>query len=193
MKTVGTIKHKINQVRYRHLKRQLEAELGQEPQNCLYNAELPDHAVPASSTHRGAPAHKPLSICLYGADDPKTWRHTVCDERADEGARAKKCEMFCARRTKDEVKRDFYTDLAAMTLPEVAYQYPDMAALLWVLDASDVDIPPGQDDPSDDMPEITSEEPISLSPVVATPSATKPTDLGRSPEMRVPWYQRWLK
>lgn len=125
MKTPGAIKHKLNQVRFRYMKKRIESELRQVPGNCLYNAQMPVGA----------------SLCLYGAGDPVTWESTYCDEQVDGGERAKGCSLFCSRRTMAEVKDSFRQDLEEMTLPEVAAQYPDMAALIWVLGEEDVHTP----------------------------------------------------
>lgn len=165
VKTVGAVKHKLNQVRFRHLKRRLEAELQPSPLNCGHNQRLPEYA-----STQGQEA--PPALCMFGADDRMTWEPSFCDERLDQGARARTCPHFCVRRTKDEIKTEFYLALDRMTLPEVAYHYPDMAALLWVLDAEDA-VQSHEEPPSEEPPE---QPPV--------------TSLGVRVEL--PWYARWL-
>lgn len=122
MKSAGAVRHKLMQVRFRHLKKRLEADLRQVSTNCRFNATgLGD-----------GPA-----LCLYGAADPESWVATACDEQFDGGDRARRCSLFCPRRDKAQVKDDFGKEIDEMSLPEVAARYPDMAALIWVLDEGD--------------------------------------------------------
>lgn len=171
MKTVGAIKHKLNQVRFRHLKRRLEAELRQTPSNCRFNAEVPSHP---SLDGSGVTVEHP-SLCMYGAGEG-AWTLSYCDARVDNGLRAKQCPMFCSRRTKDEVKEEFTTQLDQMTLPEVAFHYPDMAALLWVLDPEDVSEP------------VEPEVPIAPAVTAAIPATIVEVEVPPRP----PWYLRFL-
>lgn len=122
MKSAGTVRHKLTQVRFRYLKKRLEMELQQAPGNCRFNAELPDDGY---------------SICVYGAESTDTWVASYCDVRIDQGARAQSCSTFCHRRSKEQIKEEFGRELNAMSLPEVAARWPDMAALIWVLDGEE--------------------------------------------------------
>lgn len=47
--------------------------------------------------------------------------------------RAAQCPYFEFSRTKDQIKQDFEAFVMQADLAEIAYQYPDMAALMWVL------------------------------------------------------------
>lgn len=127
MKSPGAVKHKLNQVRFRYQKRRIEEELRVSPDNCAFNAKMPDDG---------------MSLCLDGAAEPASWKATFCDERLDGGARAKTCGRFCPRRTKEQVKQEFQRELETYTLGDVAYHYPDMAALIWVLGDEDVPAEP---------------------------------------------------
>ena len=98
MRSAGAIRHKISQIRYRHLKKRLEADLRQVPGNCGYNVALPQAGSEAPTS-----ASSGYAICLYGVSDAATWRPTFCDERIDGGRRAKKCDVFCPRRSKEEI------------------------------------------------------------------------------------------
>lgn len=155
MKSIGAIKHKLNQVRFRHLKKRLELDLKQVPCNCIYNVSIPQMEESVSEGY---------TVCMFGAGDILNWKPSFCDERLDAGLRARSCPSFCSRRTKEDVKKEFQQDLEQMSLPEVAYHYPDMAALLWVLDASDIK------EVSEDTLE---EEELILAPILKEPLETQ--------------------
>lgn len=150
MRSPGAIRHKLNQVRYRYLKKRIETELRPVPGNCTFNAPMGDEGH---------------ALCLFGAGSPQTWKPSFCDERLDGGARAKGCSMFCARRTKDQVKDEFETEFNTFTIADVAYRYPDMAALIWVL---------GEDAPEE----------------AATPATTGTTSTALTVEEPLPWWKR---
>ena len=202
LKTPGAIKHKLNQVRFRHLKKRIEAELRKIPGNCRYNAVIPPPGFPTGGLIDGMELSVPVSvpepnasdlgICLYGAGNPDTWKPTFCDEHIDGGTRARGCPLFCARKPKEVVKDEFTRTLEKMTLPEVAYHYPDMAALIWVLDESDIA-------PSVDAEVVLSQEedpttvanghvPGDSETVVAE---SEPSLQNLMPEKK-PWWARWL-
>lgn len=187
MKTSGAIKHKLNQVRFRHMKKRIESELRQSPGNCLYNA-----VVPPPPGVKGAQG---VSLCLYGAGEPTTWEPTFCDERVDGGERAKGCSTFCAIRTLDEVKEDFRQDLEKMTFPEVAAVFPDMAALIWVLGEEDVPVAPEvrvEAPPTVETPLISSvETPLMPSEPVSESTSLENEDFVPEKQNR-PWWSRWF-
>jgi len=141
VKSAGSIRHKISQIRYRHLKKRLEAELRKVPGNCTYNAVIPIPSQMHSEKNVESPSkgdNLGFGICMLGADELDKWKPTFCDDRVDGGLRAKKCSVFCPRHTKEQVKAAFISELQEMTLAEVAYNYPDLAALIWVLDEADL-------------------------------------------------------
>lgn len=181
MKSAGAVKHKLTQVRFRHLKKRLEADLRQVPGNCLYNAPMPGEVA---------------AICLYGAENPATWTPSFCDEREDGGARARACELFCPSRSKEQVKDDFGRELNGMSLPEVAARYPDMAALIWVLDEGDLTVDHG-DVPAAESPavvEVPPEPPpvsVPVSTPVPAPEPPPASPLDDPPDDR-PWWKKLL-
>lgn len=211
MKSAGAVKHKLNQVRFRHQKKRIEAELRRVPGNCLYNATVPAPTLPSGFKVAGengqmldvgvpVPVADPnpvgLGICLHGAGDPTTWKPTFCDENIDGGARAKKCDLFCPRKSKEQVKEEFARELEGMTFAEVAYRYPDMAALVWVLDEDD--LPTVPEEPQ--HPESAAEAPAppvqvrNPEPPEAreTTALAIPTARQVEPEPARPWWARWL-
>lgn len=140
MKTEGQVKHKLVQVRFRHLKREIRGGLSRRPQNCVHNGTV--------STPSG-----PLGVCLLGAGSPASWEGTPCDERHGGDARAAKCSFFASSQTKDALRDGFDGFLDGASLPEIAERYPDMAALMWVLDeTTPPPAPPPEDDPEGEEP-----------------------------------------
>lgn len=127
MKSEGAIRHKLRQVRFRYLKQRISAAMARRPTNCIHN---------------GVVDTKPESvrICFNQIDIPNR-KVVVCDDRFDGCARAETCAAFALKNTKAAVKTEFYAELEGMTFPEIAYHYPDMAALLWVLAEENLAVP----------------------------------------------------
>jgi len=145
VKSEGAIRHKIKQVRFRYLKRSIEEGLDRRPHNCRHNAIM-DGAGDAA-----------VRLCLAQVD-AQARTITVCDERFGGCERAAACPLFTPTHTKEGLKANFYRDLEAMSFPEIAYNYPDMAALLWVLADEGVPVPPP--DPHEfDLRETVAPEP----------------------------------
>lgn len=129
MKTEGAIRHKLKQVRFRYLKQRIEAALDRRPENCAHNGSL-----------EGAVASDTVRVCFAQIDVPAR-KVVLCDERFGGCARAEGCSLFDARQSKADVKFEFYSELEGMSFPEIAYNYPDMAALLWVLADEGLEVP----------------------------------------------------
>lgn len=134
MKPEGQVRHKLVQVRFRHLKREIRGGLSRRPQNCSNNGTV--------NTPSG-----PLGVCMLGAGSPASWEGSPCDERHGGDSRAAKCPFFSPARTKDSLRDGFDGFLDGASLPEIAERYPDMAALMWVLDE---DTPPPAPSPEED-------------------------------------------
>jgi hypothetical protein len=148
MKSEGQIKHKLAQVRFRHLKRELRNGLSKRSENCQYNGVV------------DLPGHPEVGICLYKAEDPSQWNGGVCDSEMDD--RPAKCPFFKSANTKDSLKESFDTFLDTADRARIAERYPDMAALLWVMDL---------DKPDDALVSDEGEEPASESePLKEEPS-----------------------
>jgi hypothetical protein len=186
VKSAGAIKHKLNQVRFRHMKKRIEAELRRAPGNCTFNAVVQPPTSPDGEVRNGHGFG--VGLCLYGAGDPSTWKPTFCDERVDGGARAKDCGLFCPRKSKDRVKEEFRRELDGMTLPEVAFRYPDMAALIWVLDEEDIPEVEADEGDREDTPPSEDETPEPVA-AIAPPPQTELVPV--APERR-PWWARWI-
>lgn len=111
MRTPGQIAHKVQQVAYRHRKRELSRLLAEKPQNCVNNATV--------KTATGT-----VGVCRL---DCKTCDAVVHD-------RVEGCPSFKLTHTAEELKASLTQFLRTAPIEEVAIRFPDVAALLWALD-----------------------------------------------------------
>lgn len=126
MRSPGQIRHKLKQVIYRHLQKELREAFKQTPENCVFNG--PQNLKGLGSVH----------LCHYKGEEGKP-RKTLCDSRMWNGAdQARNCPMWEPRRDKETIKAEFKTLITSGTRGEIAARYPDVAALMWVLDGVDI-------------------------------------------------------
>lgn len=148
MRTAGSIRHQLKQVSYRHLKKRLERGLRPRPENCQFNRTMRHPKLSAA----GEP---PCGVCIHADQQGEV----LCDSAWGGIEKAKNCPLFVNKVSKDSIKEGFRGWLATATLAEVASEYPDMAALLWVLQEEapnrEVEIEDGEDW---EEPEDTEEE-----------------------------------
>lgn len=145
MKTEGQVRHKLQQVLFRHLKKRLEQNFHRSPEGCAHNVEPYGMTVEAVEARQQTPR-----VC--GLQDKVG---LICDSRLGGGDQARVCPRWEPRMTKDEVKAEFR---ALLTRPrgEVAAEFPDAAALMWVLDGDPV--VEALEDDGEDLPEELREE-----------------------------------
>lgn len=137
MKSEGQIKHKLAQVRFRHLKRELRNGLSRKSTNCQFNGTV------------DLPGRPCLGVCLYKAEDPAEWNGGTCDESL--GDRAAQCPLFECLNTRELIKDEFESFLEKADRARIAERYPDMAALLWALDIEKAEgLPELEDDEATD-------------------------------------------
>jgi hypothetical protein len=124
MKQRGQVQQQYKQVKYRARKALLEQKLRREPGNCGFF----QHAAVKDGTKVG--------LCGYSAimSDP-TWEVVSCNTE-----QAKNCPQFTAEATSEELKARFDRFVSAAetgdrhAMGSLAYLYPDLAALLWVME-----------------------------------------------------------
>ena len=118
MRTEGQIRHQLKQVLYRHLKKRLKANFRKKPQTCLHNSLVPECDVYVCGLRkRGRP------------------RSILCDPRVEECRRkAKRCPLWEPKQPKEEIKAAFKELIDSKNEGQIAYNCPDAAALMWVLD-----------------------------------------------------------
>lgn len=121
MRSESQIKQKLKQVSYRHLQKRLRANFKQVAKRCCHNTPL------LLDEDKGAW----LGMCgiLEGG-----LSRGVCDATVDGNQRARDCPLWEPLQTKAQVKQTF-NDLMESGRGEVALEFPDVAALMWVLDA----------------------------------------------------------
>lgn len=122
MREFGAVKHKLKQVRFRHLKRLIEDGLSLTPKNCAHNRMFHHPNV----TAHGGP---PVGICVCPAQEGDV----LCDVAWGGEERARMCPLFESAGNKDSIKQEFNEFLATADLAVIAKEYPDLAALMWVL------------------------------------------------------------
>ena len=123
MKTKKDIEKKLAQVRFRHLKKALRKGLSRKPENCVYNAKLGKGSKP------DAPR---VGVCMFKVVDG-TGPNGVCDDCFGGQNRAADCGDFEPRQDASDIRKDFESFLDTATKGEIAFHYPDLAALLWTL------------------------------------------------------------
>jgi hypothetical protein len=121
MKTEGQVRHKLQQVTYRHLQRAIRTALSRRPENCENNRRV---KLPVLGTE--------IRFCAVMEDEDGDF--LPCDERHGGLERAAKCPQFACASTKESVKADFEDFLRSSDVATIAAEYPDIAALLWALD-----------------------------------------------------------
>jgi hypothetical protein len=109
LRSVGDIRQKVKQARFRHLKRFLEDGLSQQSSNCVHNN--PSEAF-----------GKVVGVCKI--------KHVTCDPIASRDLSGD-CGLYACRNTKESLKQDF-AELMSGPLSRLASRYPDLAALAWI-------------------------------------------------------------
>ena len=128
MRSQSQIRQQLKQVTFRHLQKRLRHLFKKMPETCLHNYEV------ALDRDTGACVH--LCGCLSPNGVP---RNVPCDVRIPGcSGMARNCSLWGPLQTKDLVKADFQALLKG-DRGAIAENYPDIAALLWVLDESGED------------------------------------------------------
>ncbi len=135
MREPGAVRHKLKQVSFRYLKRVLEDGLALVPKNCAHNRTF-HHPVVAA----GAP---PAGVCVCPQQDGDL----LCDPAWGGIERAQTCPLYEPLHAKEDLKQEYREFLAGSELAVIAKVYPDIAALMWILqeDSPGRDIEIGED------------------------------------------------
>jgi len=125
MRSQSQIRHQLKQVTYRHLQKRLRALFKQRPDTCCHNREweLADGVC--------------VNLCgVLNASGQS--RMVPCDSRlpgCDDMAR--ECPLWEPLKTKAQVKSEFHAIVQSGNRGLIAASFPDVAALMWVLDDPD--------------------------------------------------------
>jgi len=125
VKSEGEVRQKLKQVIFRLRKKHVEAVFRKAPETCRHNSTLepmPREEIPG------------VQACFYTTDGVP--RGVVCDVRFDNGARARSCSLWEPRGDKEQVKTEFHEVMESGNRGLIASKFPDVAALMWVLDGS---------------------------------------------------------
>jgi len=122
MRPLSQIRQQLKQVTYRHLQRQLRELFKRRPDTCLHN--------------RGVKLNADSSVHLCGVlDSDGTPRCAPCDDRIPGcNEYVHECPLWEPLKSKQQAKAEFYEVLRSDERGVVASKYPDIAALMWVLD-----------------------------------------------------------
>lgn len=123
MRSPSQVRQQLKQLKFRARKKVLSDNFKVSPCRCRYNKEVK--------------LSERLSVgtCTYREDG---WEVVVCDESSASGRKqARNCSKFCPLKTSDDIKEEFEALIRdaenSGDVGPVAYFYPDIAALLWVL------------------------------------------------------------
>lgn len=130
MRSVGSIRHRAQQVRFRALKKHLELLLNTSPLTCAHHGW---------SHVQGS---NPVGLCFHSSgvskkvlpSDPTSFLRPVvevCDVRLTP-SKALSCPYYEGTLTKSQAK-DLFTKVFSQGESEVRRRFPEYAALLWVL------------------------------------------------------------
>ena len=132
VRSPSQIRQQLKQVLYRHLQRILRANYRKAPETCCYNRL----EVVAGTGAR-------VGVCRWDGtnreDVKASPRGKVCDARVFGcQAMATSCSWWRPLREKTALKTEFRGLIASGDRGRIAASYPDVAALMWVLDGVDI-------------------------------------------------------
>lgn len=117
MKSEGKIRHKLKQVRFRLIKKELRKATSKKPCNCVHSGVV-----------RGQASEPLFHVCLMDSDKPEEWDGMICDNSVPNT-----CPFFKPKATKESVTEQVNEILDSGDMGKIATHFPDVAALLWVL------------------------------------------------------------
>lgn len=121
MHSEGQVRHKLKQVLFRHLQKKLRLALRHRPDTCIHNQVLEGDAFR-------------VGVCGCVENSGK-----VCDGRVPACMeQSQTCSWWAPVKSKDEIKSDFQNFMETSDRGLIAAEYPDVVALLWVLDGDDL-------------------------------------------------------
>jgi len=151
-RTRGQVSQQLKQAIFRHLQKELREAYRRTPERCRFNQE---HDRKGSDSVR---------LCMYPDRDKNKPRRMICDRSGWGGLRqARECPQWEPKLDKEMIKARFRERLADPATR--ARTYPDIAALMWVLDGGVLDeIREAESEFDQTEPEI-SMEPDDIPPV----------------------------
>lgn len=117
-KPVSKIKQKLKQIKFRHLKKYLSANLSEDSRNCVHNEKVDGEGSEV--------------VCVCGYEGSVHYSQ-ICDFYYNKNL-AKECGLFCPKKSKEVLKKEFFAFVDESSRGQLAKEFPDVTALLWVLD-----------------------------------------------------------
>lgn len=146
MQPRSKVQHRLKQLIFRHLQKRLRANFRQGASTCRHN-------VPFDLDEEGD-----TCIGRCGLVQPDgTPRGIICDARIDHDRVAKDCPLWAPLQTKAEIQEEFEALVRNPDLGVVASEYPDIAALRWVL--SDPAEGPDELPTSEELSKVDAQDP----------------------------------
>ncbi len=131
MRGESEVRQRLKQVLFRHRKKLLDRNFKRRPFTCVHNTTLTLDGVE-------------IGICGFDGEGGPTG--CVCDTRHRGGAQARECSFWSALRTPEEIKVEFQDFIQTADRGEVALEYPDVVALMWVVGDENTLFPLDQED-----------------------------------------------
>jgi len=139
VKSESEIKARIEEAVFEEVSRRVDTLGERVPHKCIHNYRHPLDARKVTeegfnpqynrvTSERRLPVLQTVGLCLLGSDDPSAWSGTICDEPID----AKRCPVFTAFRTKDDVLEEVKGQMADESW--LKSNMPEVYALSWALD-----------------------------------------------------------
>lgn len=131
MRTEKQTRKQLSQVLYRHLQRRLRSNFKHRPHTCSHNRTSPVGKFEVGVCgHPRAQDREEIPVAPF-----------LCDSRCPvEVHQAKECPWWEPLATKKTVKDEFQALIESGDRGHIAAEYPDVAALMWVLDAQETNL-----------------------------------------------------
>lgn len=124
MQSEGQVRQKLKQVAFRYLQRRLRENFRKRPATCIHNMTV----ILDEATNSG------VGLCGFPSSDGLL-RNVPCDTRIPGClVMAKTCSLWAPLQTREQIKAEFAALLQSGDRGAIASLYPDLAALMWVLD-----------------------------------------------------------
>lgn len=129
MKSEGKVRHKLQQVIWRHQSKAVKENFRRAPCRCKHN----NRVVSVGG--------KEVGVCGFTPPEGESWPVVVCDDDMPEGlATARGCPHWEARLSKEQVKENFVLHMQDLLnqarggeMGPLVAEYPDVGSLVWVL------------------------------------------------------------
>ena len=95
---------------------------------CTGHPTLQTPNIKHSGEVKGQASEKMFYVCLLEADKPKQWEGMICDPSVPNT-----CPFFEPHKSEQDVEDEVERILTSGDMVEIASNFPDLAALLWVL------------------------------------------------------------